>query len=91
MYILGFMNLNFRMYVQFNLDLVTSNLVTNCDLVLFCKTFFSMYYIKSFDLVTSCNLVTVFAETKSVTKLRLHCMYLEMGIQIKTVSFGLLI
>ena len=43
------------------------------------------------DLVTSCNLVTVFAETKSVTKLRLHCMYLEMGIQIKTVSFGLLI
>ena len=85
------MNLNFRMYVQCNLDLVTSNLVTNCDLVLFCKTFFSMYYIKSFDLVTSCNLVTVFAETKSVTKLRLHCMYLEMGIQIKTVSFGLLI
>ena len=85
------MNLNFRMYVQCNLDLVTSNLVTNCDLVLFCKTFFSMYYIKSFDLVTSCNLVTVFAETKSVTKLRLHCKYLEMGIQIKTVSFGLLI
>ena len=33
MYILGFMNLNFRMYVQCNLDLVTSNLVTNCDLV----------------------------------------------------------
>ena len=27
---------------------------------------------KSFDLVTLCNLVTVFAETKSVTKSRLH-------------------
>ena len=31
------------------------------------------YYIKSFDLVTLCDLVTVFAETKSVTKSRLHC------------------
>ena len=60
------------MYVECNLDLVTSNLVTNCDLVtvLFFKTFFSMYYIKSFDLVTSSNLVTVFAETKSVIKSR---------------------
>ena len=32
-----------------------------------------MYYIKSFDLLTLCNLATVFAETKSVTKSRLHC------------------
>ena len=28
---------------------------------------------KSFDLVTLCNLVTVSAEAKSVTKSRLHC------------------
>ena len=28
---------------------------------------------KSFDLVTLCDLVIVFAETKSVTKSRLHC------------------
>ena len=34
---------------------------------LFCKDHFSIYYIKSF------NLVTVFEETKSVTKSRLHC------------------
>jgi hypothetical protein len=34
---------------------------------LFCKDHFSIYYIKSFDLVT------VFVETKSVTKSRLHC------------------
>ena len=33
---------------------------------------FSIYYIKSFDLVT-CDLATVFVETKSVTKSRLHC------------------
>ena len=30
-------------------------------------------YIKSFDFVTLCDLVTVFEETKSVTKSRLHC------------------
>ena len=40
--------------VQCNLDLVTSYLVTNPDLV------------------------TVFAETKSVTKSRLHCIFLTM-------------
>ena len=40
-------------------DFVTIKLVTISDLV-------TIYYIKSF------NLVTVFAETKSVTKLRLH-------------------
>ena len=40
MYILGFMNLNFRMYVQCNLDFVTSNLVTNCDLVTVLKHLF---------------------------------------------------
>ena len=42
--------------IQCNLDLVTSNLVTTCDLV----TIFQR---------------PVFAETKSVTKSRLHCMY----------------
>ena len=60
--------------VQCNLDLVTLNLVTTCDLVtVFYKDRFSIYYIKSFNLVTICDLVTVFAETKSVTKSRLHC------------------
>ena len=39
------------------------------------KYHFSIYYIKSFDLVTLCGLVTVFAEAKSVTKSRVHCMY----------------
>jgi hypothetical protein len=38
------------------------------DLV-FCKDHFSIYYVKSFDLVT------IFAEIKSVTKSRLHCIY----------------
>ena len=47
-------------YVQCNLDLVTLNLVTTCDLVTILKDRFSIYYIKSFDLVTLCNLVTVF-------------------------------
>ena len=64
----------FKFVIQWNLDLVTLNLVTTCDLVtIFYKDHFSIYYIKSFDLVTLCNLVTVFAETKSVTKSRLHC------------------
>ena len=39
----------------------------------FTNTVFSIYHIKSFDFVISCNLVTVFAETKNVTKSRLHC------------------
>ena len=56
--------------IQCNLDLVTLNLVTTCDLVTFLQIdrFFSIFYVKSFDLVTLCDLVTVFAETKSVTK-----------------------
>ena len=32
-----------------------------------------IYYIESFDLMILCDLVTVFTETKSVTKSRLHC------------------
>ena len=35
---------------------------------------FSIYYIKSTCLVT-CNLLTIFAETKSVTKSRVHCIF----------------
>ena len=35
----------------------------------------SFYYIKAFNLVTSCNLVTVFWETKSVTKSRVHYIF----------------
>ena len=58
--------------VQCNLDLVTLNLVTTFDLATNFKNHFLMV---SFDLVTLCNLVTVFAETKSVTKLRLHCIF----------------
>ena len=42
---------------------------------LFFKDYFSIFYIKSFDSVTLCDLVTVFAETKSVTKSRLHCTF----------------
>ena len=35
-----------------DLDLVTLNLVTSCDLVTILQRPFSIYYIKSFDLVT---------------------------------------
>ena len=59
--------------MQCNLDLVTLDLVTTCDLVTNLQVHFSFYYIKALDLVTLCDLVTVFAETKSVTKSRLHC------------------
>ena len=52
--------------VQRNLDLVTLNLVTACDLVTISQRPF-------FNFVTLRYLVTVFAETKSVTKSRLHC------------------
>ena len=59
------------MICQYNLDLVTLNLVTTCDLMtILQRPFFNL---KSFDLVTLYNLVTVFEETKSVTKSRLHC------------------
>ena len=37
------------------------------------RNYFSIYSIKSFNLVTLCDLVTVFVETKIVTKSRLHC------------------
>ena len=50
--------------VQCNLDLVTFNLVTTCDLVTILQTPFLIFYIKSFNIVTLCDLVTVFAETK---------------------------
>ena len=41
--------------------------------------YFSIYYIKSFDLVTLRDLVTVFAETKNVTKSRLHYNFMCEG------------
>ena len=64
--------------LQCNLDLVTLNLVTTCDLVtIFFKDHFSIFYIKTFDLVTLCDLVTVFREIKSVTKSRLHCTFIS--------------
>ena len=48
---------------------------------LFFKDQFSIYYIKSFNFVTLCDLVTVFAKTKS----RLHCT--EMNQQPRYVLF----
>ena len=69
-------NFEGNLSLQCNLDLVTLNLVTTCDLVTISqRPFFLIYYIKSFDLVTLWDLVTVFAETKSVTKSRLHCTF----------------
>ena len=69
--------------VQCNLDLVTLNLVTTCDLVtILQRPFFNLLH-KSFDIVTLCDLVTVFAETKSVTKLRLHCNMLSFSATVK--------
>ena len=56
------------MYVQCNLDLVTLNLVTICDLVtILQRPFFNLRH-KIIQFLTLCDLVTVFAETKSVTK-----------------------
>ena len=61
--------------IQSNLDLVILNLVKACDLVtIFQRPFFNLLH-KSFDLVTLCKLVTIFVETKSVTKSRVHCIY----------------
>ena len=49
----------------------------------FTKTIFSIYYIKSFDLVTLCNLMTVFVETRSVNKSRLHCSSYQKNIWLE--------
>ena len=46
-----------------------------------CFSVLSIYLIKSLHFVTLCNLVTVFAETKSVTKLRWHCIYFFIGLE----------
>ena len=59
--------------LQCNLDLVKSNLVTTCDLVtIFQRKFLNLLY-NFIQLMTLCNLLTVFAESKSVNKSRLHC------------------
>ena len=50
---------------------------------LFSKTIFQ--FTTSFDLVTLCDLVTVFAEIKSVTKSRLHCTWLVFVIWTQTI------
>ena len=61
--------------------------MTTCDLVtIFQKSFFNLN-IKSFDLVTLCNLVTFFAETKSVNKSRLYCMYIKSK-DLKTIQIS---
>ena len=62
---------------------MTVNLVTPCDLVTILQRLFFNLLNKSFDLVTSCNLATVFAATKSVTKLRLHCAFFSLAFFMK--------
>ena len=59
--------------IQWNL-----NLVTTFDLVTIFQNHFSIYYIKTIYLVTLSDLVTVFVESKSVTKSRVHCTYTNM-------------
>ena len=61
------------MHIQCNLDLVTLNLVTTCDLVtILQRPFFNLLreIIRFSDII---DLVAVYAETKSVTNLRLNC------------------
>ena len=63
---------NFHMYVQSRFsDFKFSDNLWFSDY--FSKDHFSICYKKSFDLVTLCDLVTIFEETKSVTKSRLQC------------------
>ena len=58
--------------VKCNLDLVTLNLVTTCDLVtILQRPFFNLLH-KIIWFSDIYNLVTVFEETKSVAKSRLH-------------------
>ena len=63
--------------IQCNLDLETLHLVTTCNLVaIFQQTIYSIYYYtkqKPIYSVTLYNLMTVFVETKSVTRSRVHC------------------
>ena len=62
-----------RLYIQCNFELVTLDLVATCDLVtIFQKPFFNLLHeIIGFSDIMGFG--TVFAETKSVTKWRLHC------------------
>ena len=70
--------------IQCNLDLVTLNLATICDLVTIFQTIFQFTtHVISFDLVTSCDLVAVYIETKSVTKSRLHCTFFHFWLVCK--------
>jgi hypothetical protein len=59
------------MHIQCNLDLVTLNLVTNCDLVTILQRPFFHLLPKIIQFSDIIALTTVFAETKSVTNLRL--------------------
>ena len=74
---------------QCNLDLVTLNCVTTSNFMTMFRDHFSIYYIKLFNFVALWNVVTDFAETKSVTKLRLHC--LLNGQERKTQNEHLII
>ena len=73
------------------LNLLTLNLVTTCDLVIFFqRPFFNLLHIKSFDIMTLCDLVTIFEETKSITKSRLHGTLYEVNYFIlKLIICGL--
>ena len=60
------------MKVKCILDLLTLNLVTTCDLevTIFHRPFFNLLH-KIIRLSDICNLVTIFEDTKSVTKSKL--------------------
>ena len=62
-----------QLYVQYNLGLVTLNLVTTCDLAtILQRPFFNLLHkiIRFSDIMQFSD---SFSETKSVTKSRLHC------------------
>ena len=85
---LVFSNIGITVQSRFSDNKFSDNL---CFSDYFTKTIFSIYNIKFFDFVTLFNLVTVFEETKSITKLILHCiaicrMQFSIQILLKYVS-----
>ena len=69
-----------QMKVKCTLDLLTLNLVTTCDLevTIFHRPFFNLLP-KIIRLSDICNLVTIFEDTKSVTKSKLLCIINNLG------------
>ena len=68
---------------------MTLYLVTTCDLMTFFERPFFNLLQKLFDLVTLCNLVTVFADTKSVTKSRLPCIPKKKEVKARQLYINL--